>query len=323
MQKSCRMNTLLKRTAWLACCAMLFLAPAAGICAGAQPGRAAAEVKTGDILLQGKLMCPLKRQVAVPFRGIVTTVKVHAAQAVKKGEVLARYRLGAEVIMQLRRRLSPSQISEMGTQLAEIDKNLSSLEVRRKELRELSSRNMAPAQSLNQVEKEIQLASRHRVSIESRLRLEQQLARDDLLVLKEQLGQAVNASSIPEEVSLVAPIDGYVIAVSPDLREGAEVGPGTPAFIVGAMDPMVMRSQVHEMDAIHVAVGDKASVSFDSIPGKTFEGKVSRLSWSPAGAALEQPSYYEMEVLLPNPDLALKDGFKGQIVLPGTKATGR
>jgi multidrug efflux pump subunit AcrA (membrane-fusion protein) len=318
-QKRSRQVILLERTAWFMCCVVLLFAAGECISAEAPSSRPAVEAKAGDILLQGKLMCPLKRQVVAPFRGFLTAVNVRAGQAVKEGEILAQYRLDSEVIMQLRRRLSPSQISEMGTQLAEIDKSLASLEAKRKELKELSSQKMASAQSLNQVEKEIQLASRNRGAIESRLRLEQQLARDDLGVLKDQLGKSVSANNIPEQVSFVAPIGGYVIAVGSDLREGAEIGPGTPAFVIGVMNPMVIRSQVHEMEAIHISIGDKATVSFDSLPGKTFEGNVSRQSWTPTSPGLEQPSYYEMEVTLPNPDLVLKDGLKGQIVLRRTK----
>lgn len=306
-------------TAWFICCAVLLVAAGTGISADAQPSRSAGETKPGDILLQGKVMCPLKRQVVVPFRGIVMAVKVGAGQEVKEGAILAQYRLDPEVIMQLRRRLSPSQISEMGTQLAEIDKSLASLEVKRKELKELSSQKMASSQSLNQVEKEIQLTSRHRGAIESRLRLEQQLARDDLDVLKDQLGKSISANNIPEQVSLVAPIGGYVIAVASEVREGAAISSGTPAFVIGVMDPMVIRSQVHEMEAIHISMGDRATVSFDSLPGKTFEGKVSRQSWTPTSPGLDNPSYYEMEITLANPGLVLKDGLKGQIVLPRTK----
>ncbi len=273
------------------------------------------EQKTGDIVLQGKLFCPLKRQVTAPFNGIITSIKAHAGQKVKEGETLAQYRLLPEVVIQLHRRLSPPQINDLQAQIAGIDQNLSSLEVKRKELQSLSARNMAPAQSLNQVEKEIQLALRNRNAVESRLRLEQQLARDDLAVLKDELGKSFNSGNVPEVVSLVAPIGGYVIGEGADVREGAEIGSGAPAFSIGVMDPMVIRAQVHELEAIHIAVGDKAGVSFDSLPGRTFEGTVSRLSWTPINPGVEQPSYYEMELTIPNPDLVLKDGLKGQIVI--------
>ncbi len=274
---------------------------------------ASTDQKPGDIIVQGKLSCPLKRLVIAPFRGVLTAVKARAGQKVKEGEVLAQYRLFPDVVIQLRRRLSPPQIHDLEAQIAGIDQNLSSMEVKKRELQGLSAENMAPAQSLSQVEKEIQLAFRNRSAIDARLKLEQQLAKDDLSVLKDQLGKSINPGNVPEQVSLVSPIAGYVIGEGADVREGAEVGPGEPAFVIGVMDPMVVRAQVHEMEAIHIGLGDKATISLDSLPGKTFEGTVSRLSWMPISPGVDQPSYYEMELTVPNPDLALKDGLKGQI----------
>jgi hypothetical protein len=56
-------------------------------------------------------------------------------------------------------------------------------------------------------------------------------------------------------------------------------------------------------------------VSFESFPGKVFEAKVSRLSWSPATPALEQPTYYELELAVSNKDLVLREGMKGEATL--------
>jgi hypothetical protein len=34
---------------------------------------------------------------------------------------------------------------------------------------------------------------------------------------------------------------------------------------------------------------------------------------------LEQPSYYEIELTVPNPDIELKDGLKGEILVPKSR----
>jgi membrane fusion protein, macrolide-specific efflux system len=59
----------------------------------------------------------------------------------------------------------------------------------------------------------------------------------------------------------------------------------------------------------------KAEVTFDSLPGKKYVASVSRIPWAPMPAALQQPSYYEIELTIPNPELELKEGLKGQITI--------
>jgi multidrug resistance efflux pump len=116
-------------------------------------------------------------------------------------------------------------------------------------------------------------------------------------------------------VALRTPISGYVIWVNPEVRDGAELGPMPAAFQVGVMDPMLLRGQAFEIEALQIKVGDQADVILDSLPGRKFQGTVSRISWSSTTTGLEQPSYYEVELKVPNPDLALKEGLKARIVL--------
>jgi hypothetical protein len=55
-------------------------------------------------------------------------------------------------------------------------------------------------------------------------------------------------------------------------------------------------------------------VTLEALPGKKFQGKVSRISWSSLTPGLEQPAYYDVELTVPNPGLELKDGLKAQII---------
>jgi hypothetical protein len=85
------------------------------------------------------------------------------------------------------------------------------------------------------------------------------------------------------------------------------------------MDPMIMRAQIHEMEAFRLSLGDKAEITVESLPGRRFVAQVSRTSWTPLTPALEQPSYYEIELTVPNPDIELKDGLKGEILVPKSR----
>jgi hypothetical protein len=275
-----------------------------------------AELMASDVVLQGKLFCSVKRQVTMPFKGVVTSVRAHVGQKVKEGEVLAGYRLSPDVVMQLSRRLSSPQINELEGRAAEIDTKLTSLKNKETELDRLLAHNMAPAESLKQVRTEMQALDRQRTLLLERIQIEKKLLREDLAIVRDMLSEPVSPVLVPKEASLISPINGYVIGIHTDLREGSETGPLSPAFLIGVMDPMIMRAQVHEMEAFRLSLGDKAEISLESLPGLRFDALVSRTSWTALTPALEQPSYYEIELTVPNADLVLKDGLKGCVVIP-------
>lgn len=279
-----------------------------------------ARERPADIMIAGKLFCSLRRNVAVPFRGIVTSLNVSPGQQVKQGDVLFRYRLPPDMVQLIRRRLDPPQIRELQMRIADLDKGIAALNVRLKELRQLAQEQMASPQSVENIELERHALARQRASVQERLQSEMKIAKDDMALLREQLGKDVKPDSVPEEASLLAPISGHVIGVHSELREGAELAPGTIAVVVGILDPMLMRTQVHEIEAVQVGLGDEAEISLESLPNRTFKGIVSRLSWSPVTPGVDQPSYYELEIKVPNPDLSLREGLKGYakfLAIPG------
>lgn len=276
---------------------------------------AAAEASASEIAFMGKFFCPLKRHVILYFQGIITSLEAQPGQKVKAGEVLARYRLTPEALLVLRRRLSPPQINNLEMRLAEVDNSVFLARARHGEIAQLAAKKLAPAQALVRAEKEEKLLLKQQHAVQGQLQLEQELAREDLQILRDQLGNSLNSGHLPKEGALKAPINGYVLFVHPNLRKGAQLEQNTVAFQVGVMDPMVVKAQVHETESLQVAVGDLVEISPESLPGRRFEARVSRLSWVPLKPGLEQPSYYEAEFSVPNPDLTLKDGMKVRIVL--------
>ena len=110
-------------------------------------------------------------------------------------------------------------------------------------------------------------------------------------------------------------MDGYIMWQGPEVREGATLPAGYALFQVGTMNPLIIRTMVHEIEAQKLSVGDTGKVVFESVPGREFTATVSRIPWAPAPASLQQPSYYEIEMTIPNPDLVLKEGLKGEITI--------
>lgn len=265
-----------------------------------------------DEAFQGKLVCSLKRTVVMHLKGTVSQLSVEVGRRVKQGEVLAGYRVSTDMVVGLKRRIAAVQVRDLEVALTELDKDLAALYGKRRELTQLAGQNLAPAEGLKQVEREVQAAEKHRSAIQEKLRIEKEIVRDDMEALREQMGGSLRAVQAGEPVNLIAPIAGHVIWINPDMRVGAELTSGTVAFVIGVMDPMLMKAQVHELEAVKISVGDLVDVTFESWPGRMFQAKVSRLSWSPVTPAVEQPSYYELELTVANPESTLREGLKGQ-----------
>ncbi len=269
-----------------------------------------------EIIFNGKLFCSLKRRVDLPFKGIITALRVVSGQRVEAGEILATYSLAPESIMAIQQRLSPPQLTEMETKLAEVERSLVPLQNKQRELTQLVQKKLAPPQSLAQTTEEMQLLSKQKSTIQERVQKDRQLAQQDREVLSQLLGSSLKSGQVPREVSLKAPISGYVIWVNPEIRVGAELIPLPAAFQVGVMDPMVVRAQAFEIEALQIKIGERAELTLDALPGRKFQAEVSRISWFSITSGPDQPAYYEVELKVANPDLALKEGLKARIVLP-------
>lgn len=280
-----------------------------------------------EIIFNGKVSCSLKRRIDLPFKGIITSLRVHSGQKVEAGEILATYQLAPESVLTIQQRLSPPQISEMETKLAEMDRGLVPLKNKQRELTQLVQKKLAPTQSLTLANREVEFAEKQKATLQERLQKDRKLAQQDQEILGRLLGSPLKSGQVPREVALKSPISGYIIWVNPEIRVDAELTPLPAAFQVGVMDPMLVRGQAFEIEALQIKVGDKAEVTLDSLPGRKFQAEVNRISWSPitlgagggGATGVEQPAYYEVELKVDNPDLALKEGLKARVVMRKSK----
>jgi multidrug resistance efflux pump len=283
-------------------------------------GGALTHAQAADLTFTGKLVCYLKRPVMLPVAGDIVALNVQPGQEVKEGEILGRYRLIPESLQALHRRLLSSQIPDMRAKMAEIDKGMATLDTKKNTLLELSRQNMAPAQSLTQVDQEITALTTQRAAPSEALGQAERTKREEEALLRKQLGVSFKSGQIPKEGVLKAPISGHVLWMHPDLRPGAELGGGTPVMMIGVMNPMLVRAPVHEIEALKLKVGEEADLTIESLPGRKFSARVSRLPWAPPAISLDHPTYYDVEFKVNNPDLVLKEGLKATIAVRPTAA---
>ena len=111
-----------------------------------------------------------------------------------------------------------------------------------------------------------------------------------------------------------APFDGVVTRRNFDTGHLTMPGAsGDPLFVVARSDVVTVSVGVPEADAPLVGVGDAAEVRLQVLDGRTFEGKVTRTSWSldPATRTLRA------EIDLPNTDDALLPGLYAYATIIG------
>ena len=113
------------------------------------------------------------------------------------------------------------------------------------------------------------------------------------------------------EMRILAPLEGVVL--SRRLDPGALVGPGAGGAIltVARVDTLRVFVSVNEREAPRVQIGQTAQLEFDAYPGRTFEGKVVRLS--PAFDTATRT--LDAEVQLPNPKGELRIGMYGRAAI--------
>jgi multidrug efflux pump subunit AcrA (membrane-fusion protein) len=272
------------------------------------------------VIAHGKFFCSVQARVIMPFEGTVLSITSQLGQPVRKGEVIFQYLLNSREVLSLHHLFDQSRIGELEISLLELEDALTELNLQKEELETLRRQQLAPQKGLNTLTRKIQLMTQKKQILQRRLQVERDLEREERRNAGMALGLAHEMGPVPTEATLRAPMDGHIIWISPELREDAMIGKNTALVQIGNMDPMVVRAQVHEIEAAGIKAGDPAEVSIESLPGQIFKATVQRIPWVPLQTSLMQPSYYEVELSVSNPDLLIKEGFKAQVTfLPSGK----
>ncbi len=75
-----------------------------------------------------------------------------------------------------------------------------------------------------------------------------------------------------ESIAIPSPASGFVI--EKDVVEGASVDAGMRLYRIAALNKVWIEAEVYEADLAHVRVGQKAHVTLDYLPGRTYDTKV-------------------------------------------------
>ncbi len=275
--------------------------------------QAAEEVQT--TILSGKVVSMVTRAKAIPFAGIVEELLVSPGQEVAANEVLMKYSLTDEAKRALQKELLQGAGTE-GTkaQILTLQGDLASLKAQSNKARQLASAGLGSSQASARSASEVKFLQERIELMQQTLQKSEQAFEQRLDELSEYFGTPITSGGeLPKLLVLTSPMAGHVLSVAPHAELGAQLGAGSAPILVGKMDPMGIQVQVYEGEIGRIKVGDKASVTIPSLNDKVFEATVSQIAWTSSSLDVAQPSYFTVELTIPNKALQLKPGFKAVV----------
>lgn len=288
-------------------CAVLALA-----CFPAMPSDAwAAEVARAT----GKVVAQVTRVATMPFNGIVDEVLVRPGQAVEAGDALLRYHLQDEDERRLRQELITGANTEgfRGSML-QLESQLAEIMAQRNKARQLAAGGLGSHQAAARLEHDVASIQKRIDLLRVNIRKAEETFHNRLKELEGHFGSPLRENGpLPESLVLVAPISGHVLTMAPGVSEGGMLSRGQAAASVGRLDPVIVEVPVYEGEVTGISVGDTAEVSIASLNDRKFTAKVSEISWAATDMNVANPSYYTVELRVPNPKLELKPGFKAVV----------
>jgi HlyD family secretion protein len=189
-----------------------------------------------------------------------------------------------------------------------------------------AERNLQRAQR-NYEEKIIPAAEldRHRTAVEA--------ARANVRSIEQRIDQSrANLAAARDTLSkttMTAPMGGVITALPVEEGEVAVIGtmnnPGTKLLTIADMSIVEAVMEVDETDIPNVKVGQKATVTIDAYPNKTFNGVVTEVGSSPmtrlgmtsSGEAVN----FEVKIQLDSPPEGIRPGFSASAdIVTGTRS---
>lgn len=291
-----------------------------------------------EITFRGKSFSVFQRKLVMPYGGEILSIEVKEGQPVNENDVLVKYRLDRQAMIQVVEILYPAKVQDLKQAVYEqkttrdkirdvklkIDEmNLEKAKQDLADVRQLWDKKLVEQQALRNAERKYETANKNLLATRNSLKqAEESLTKTredlkffedkykrDLDLLEYQTRRSYKDSDIPNNIAfLKAPITGQALWLAPELRVNSELAAGFPTVTIAPTNPMVVRCKVHELDLVKLKMGDRGTVIFDAIPDKKYVCKVSRIPWVSRNPALEVPADYEIECLLENGDGKIKDG---------------
>ena len=272
-------------------------------------------------VLSGKLYCPVTRIVTMPFTGIVDGVEAVPGKQVKKDDVLLRYSLEEQAASALKKELALGANTEgVQGEIVELERQVVDIKSKIATSRHLVSSKLGSRSELQQQEETLDALNRRILLLRESKTKQEQIFKLRLGELEDSFKQPLQGNKPPQRLFVTSPMEGFVLSMAENAQAGALLAAGTAIAEIGSMNPMQIRVQVFENEAVRLREGDSATVRVPSLQDREYAGKVMQIAWTPQTLQADAPSYYNVQLEVPNDDLALKQGFKALVRFKGNAA---
>lgn len=273
-----------------------------------------AAIAAGSTVLTGKVMTPVERFPACHFNGIIDEILVSPGDHVTAGQPLMRYTLQTEARRTLQREVDNGSGTEgPRAQVIDMQRELARVQAERNKASSLAASGLGSNQASSRLEKDVNLVQGRIDILRSQIAMKENSFKERLSELSDYFDQPIRQKQkLPEYLYLKSPVDGYVLTRDSHSK-GATFKAGFAPVRIGQMDPLYISVPVYESEIAGVKVGDKANVEIPSLRNKKFEATVTQIAWFSNDMNVASPSYYNVQMSIPNPNLDLKPGFKAVV----------
>lgn len=268
-------------------------------------------------VFQGKVYNRISYPVHTKFAGEITDCPAQVGKHVKKGDVLLKIALTDTDLYNLEKRLDKKQtILDYSLEIEKLKQEVKLQLEQKDKAEQLFSSGMTPAKAVQDLSDLINFLNLKINHYEKSLeKVRQDLKRERSLIC-DWIGQKVH-DTIPLYSLVKAPVDGYIVWASENLKVGSFVS--GHVLTIGAMDPMIVRTQIYEAEAFYLQPGDKARVVLDFALDNPMEALVKSISWVPLDRSISHPSYYIVDLEVANPENTLKEGYRVKVTFPDSE----
>lgn len=194
-------------------------------------------------------------------------------------------------------------------------------EVSRRGVTEWSSRNLVQSTVAGTIEEILVQDGEVVNNGQPLLRLRNDTLPDQVESQRARVRQAMAEVAQKEEeagkLAVRSPVGGRILSVV--VKPGDQVSAGTEVAVVGDLDRLVVTAAVDELDVSKVQEGQRATVTFEALPGREFQGTVTSIALE--GTAKSGVTTYDVEVELPR-DPAIRPGMTASVAIEVARKEG-
>ncbi len=289
----------------------------------AQPSYRLAKLEQGGLLAAvsatGTLNPVVSVQVGSQVSGQIKEIFVDYNSAVKQGDVIARIDPDSFALrvnqaladLEAGRATALTQRANLGALQAEVSRaEVALLEAERdlKRNQMLVEKNFVAQAVLEKSQSAVAIAREQVKTAQAQRAVGDAQVRNGEALVRQRESQLAQARVDLERTAIRAPVDGIVISRNVDAGQTVAASLQAPVLFVIARNlaDMQVEASIDEAEIGRVAVGQEATFTVDSFPGRTFTGKITQVR--KAAQVVQNVVTYVAIIAAPNPDLTLLPG---------------